>query len=401
MLEGFEDEWSDWSVRNEKEYTNLPSGRFVFYLRAKNIYDIESSTAKFEFVILRPWYRSIFAYFIYIIIIVGIIWFVLKIYTYRLNREKHNLERLVNERTKDLSKINSQLVDKQADLVIKQNEISVQSKKLSLVNEELAKHRNHLEQLVKERTNDLLLAKEKAEESDRLKSEFFANMSHEIRTPMNAIIGFSNLLKNKNLEDARREELISYISGNCNTLLHLIDDIIDISKIDSNQFDIVNQKFAVNDLFKDLIEFFQHKRISSLEMIVDIKFNINYEEKIILFSDYFRIRQVLMKLIDNALKFTEEGQIEVGYGIDETKDNVKFFVKDTGVGLTYEQRNMIFKRFTKLEGEREKLYRGAGLGLYICKRIIELLGGKIWVQSELNKGSEFQFTIPYNEHIQN
>jgi len=284
-------------------------------------------------------------------------------------------------------KINRELIYKNIEVVNKNKQIQGQA-------DELKKHRNQLELLVKERTADLIKAKEKAEESDRLKSAFLANMSHEIRTPMNAIIGFSNLLNSKDFEKEKRKELISYIIRSSDTLLHLINDIIDISKIEAGQLIINKKKFFINELFEDLKNLYNEK--IKLYKDTEIKILKSDKENLSILSDQIRLQQVLINLTDNALKFTEKGVIEVGWKLNSSSESkeIQFYVKDSGIGINKDNIDKIFNRFLKLEKESEKLYRGAGLGLSISKNIIELLGGKIWVTSELNVGSTFFFTIP-------
>jgi len=286
-------------------------------------------------------------------------------------------------------KINRELRYKNIEVVNKNTQIQDQA-------DELLKHRNKLELLVEERTVDLIAAKEKAEESDRLKSAFLENMSHEIRTPMNAIIGFSNLLHNSEYDNEKRNELISYIVRSSDTLLHLINDIIDISKIEANQLIIEKKECSINNIFDDLIYMYDEKIKIVDNKNIEIKIIKSKKDDISLFTDNFRLQQVFINLINNALKFTEQGIIEVGYNIKESikHQELTFHVKDSGIGITQEHQKKIFNRFFKLENETNKLYRGTGLGLSISKNIIELLGGKIWLSSELGKGSTFYFSIP-------
>ncbi|MCD4795202.1 MAG: YfiR/HmsC family protein [Bacteroidales bacterium] len=318
------------------------------------------------------------------------------------NAEILQKNKKIQAQATELERFNKTLEAGNIEILQKNEEIQIQSDELELINTELEKHRNQLEQLVRERTAELLTAKEKAEESDRLKSAFLANMSHEIRTPMNAIVGFSNLLNNKEFDKKKRKELISYITHSSDTLLHLINDIIDISKIEAGQLEIIKENCFINTTFDELINIYEEKHISDLNNKIEIKFIKKEDEDIILYTDSIRLQQILINLIDNALKFTENGFVEIGYSIKESvnKNEVIFYIKDTGIGLTKQQQNKIFSRFTKLENEREKLYRGAGLGLSICKNIVELLGGEIWLDSKLNKGSTFYFSIPYNKDIQ-
>ncbi len=292
--------------------------------------------------------------------------------------DKGEIQKLIFVDT-DISKL------KNAEKEILQKNEEIQSQK-----NELEKHQSHLEQIVDQRTKDLKIAKEKAEESDRLKSSFLTNMSHEIRTPMNAVIGFSNMLGEEDLETEVKNNLISEISANSYSLLNLIDNILELSRIDTNQFKVQKEKFNLNNTLNDVyLSFYDIIKLKGLHLNLKIP-EINIE----VYSDNYRIKQIFNNLIDNAVKYTETGNIEIGFNI--LKNSIELFVKDTGIGLSVNQQNHIFKRFTKVEDDKKKLYRGAGLGLAICKNIINLLNGTIWVESEPERGSAFYFTIPFH-----
>lgn len=240
---------------------------------------------------------------------------------------------------------------------------------------------------------DLLEAKEEAEESDRLKSAFLANMSHEIRTPMNAIVGLSSLLSDPGLPLSERNGFSSVIQENSNVLLQLIDDIVDISKIEAGQIVMRPAHCEVNSLLSDIYESFVLLVRDKKEKL-QLSLKTDYPgEKLYTVTDASRLRQVIANLISNALKFTERGEIEFGCSKDG-KGHIKFFVKDTGIGIPREKHRLIFDRFRQADDSRTRNHQGAGLGLSISKSLVELLGGSIWVESEEGKGSEFYFTIP-------
>ena len=285
-------------------------------------------------------------------------------------------------------------IEAQRDLANEQNS------QIQKQNIELEKHQTQLEKLVEQRTLQLKIAKDRAEESDRLKSSFLANMSHEIRTPMNAIIGFSELISDSDIDQNQRKELITHLNSNCNSLLHLIDDIIDIARIEAGQLRIYKQDCFINQSFIELYELFSEtelKENNNVELIVEVE---NTDENLSVYTDPYRFRQVMNNLIGNAIKFTDQGYIKFGYHISPKgyENFIRFFVQDTGIGLNKKEQKEIFEQFRKIDSEeKDKLYRGAGLGLAISKNLIKELGGKIWIESETGIGSTFYFTLPYVE----
>ena len=247
---------------------------------------------------------------------------------------------------------------------------------------------------------ELIIAKEKAEESNRLKSAFLANMSHEIRTPMNGIIGFSQLLTTPELSGKKIKDYTDIIIHSGKHLLSIINDIIDISKIDAGQIQIHKKTFNINHVLNELFSFFNSQKTEAFSNkaklitvlpLDDNEVNINTDET--------RFKQIFSNLINNAIKFTEEGTIEFGYKPEKNK--LVFYVKDTGIGINKNMQILIFERFTQATINTEKLYGGTGLGLAISKACTKLLEGDIWLESEEGKGSTFFFSLPFNKSSEN
>jgi signal transduction histidine kinase len=260
-----------------------------------------------------------------------------------------------------------------------EEELRQKNELLSKVNQEMVKV-----------VEELKISREKAVESDRLKSAFLANMSHEIRTPMNGILGFANLLSENEISEEERSNYVEVINECGNQLLVILNDLIDIAKIEANQLSIDVNPVKINNLLDDLYALFSAK--VAKEIIFACKPGLSNTGDTLI-TDSVRLKQVLTNLISNAIKFTHTGSITFGY---EVKNSVvEFFVRDTGVGISAEQKEMIFQRFMQADVSITRMYGGTGLGLAISKALVELLGGVIWVESSPGKGSCFYFTLPY------
>lgn len=243
--------------------------------------------------------------------------------------------------------------------------------------------------------HELIKAKEKAVESDLLKSTFLANMSHEIRTPLNSIIGFSELLADPDFDENQKSEFIRTIIQNGNNLLSVISDIIDISKLDSGQVTIRKKIVYVSQLVNDVQKDFFYKA-KEKGVVLRVIHPLS-DHEILIESDVDRMRQIFNNLAGNAIKFTDSGYIEISYNVKN--DFIVFRVKDTGIGIPPDFQKRIFERFSQVDSGFTRKYGGNGLGLAITKNLVELLGGKIWVNSEPEQGSSFYFSLPYRQEL--
>ncbi|RPI64406.1 MAG: response regulator [Ignavibacteriales bacterium] len=250
----------------------------------------------------------------------------------------------------------------------------------------------NLERTVEERTKELLKAKEQAEESDRLKSAFLANMSHEIRTPMNGILGFAELLKEPGLTGKEQQDYIRIIEKSGARMLNIINDIVDISKIEAGLMKLEIQESNINEQIQDIYTFFKPE-VEAKGMILSFNTPLPTKEAI-LKTDREKVYAILTNLVKNAIKYSNTGIIEIGY--NKRDGDLEFYVKDTGIGIPNNRHGAIFERFIQADIPGEWAQQGAGLGLSITKAYVEMLGGKIRVASQVGVGSTFYFTLPYN-----
>lgn len=281
-----------------------------------------------------------------------------------LKKSKENLELLVHERTKELNEVNKELKKK----------IETQRKYEKVLEE----------------------AKMKAEESNDLKSAFLSNMSHEVRTPMNGIIGFAELLVSSTDDDVdKKKKYINIIKSRCKDLTNIIEDIIMISKIETRQMEMFETEFSLNETLQEIYNKHKSKLASInkdyLEFIISTALN---EEKSKIKLDKHKLIRILNDLISNAIKFTIKGKIRVGYKLKD-ESTLLFYVSDTGIGIPEDKLEVIFESFRQTQLGLSREYQGIGLGLTISKNFVDLLGGKMWIESKIDKGTTVYFTVPY------
>ncbi len=452
ILEGYDETWNKTdSKRRYATYTNMPSGDYTFKVKAANNDEVWNHMgATIHIHITPPFYKKSWFYMLVAGIIIIVLVLIIKSREKALKKEmkflrtlmdnipdtiffknrecrytiinkaqamllgvknprkikgktdfnffdKKNAEKRYNEE-KELIKTGKAIFNKTEEITIdKKTKRWVSTSKIPIINSSgnITGLLGISRDITKMKLNEIELkaAKEKAEESDRLKSAFLSNMSHEIRTPMNAIIGFSNLLSDEYLTKKERDRYLQYIQNSGHSLLTLINDIIDVAKIESNQLEIKHDIFDLHIILEELFTYYK-QQIKDQEK--EIKFTLekpNKDKSFFIYTDPQRIKQVLSNLLSNAIKFTEKGYIKFGYQTETNK--LLFYVTDSGIGIEKDKQKLIFERFSHFEERFKKNISGTGLGLSISRSIITLMEGEIWVDSQPGKGASFYFKIPY------
>ncbi len=344
MLEGFDKDWIMSGTDRSAVYTNLDPGNYIFRVRGENrdgIWDTEGTS--FKLTVLPPWYRTWWFYALCVLAIGGGIVLYIRM---------------------------------------------------------LTRQRNYLESTVQQRTAELVSAKERAEKSERIKQQFLANMSHEIRTPMNAIVGMSNALRrDAPTDEIMRSSYVEAIASSSENLLGIVNEILDLSKIEAGKLELEKVRMEPRVALDQLLEVMRYR---AEEKGLSLKASVAPEVPVAVIGDATRLQQVLMNLVGNAIKFTERGSITIHLDVQEHLSDavmLRCTVTDTGIGIAAERLARVFDEFTQAESDHTRRFGGTGLGLTICKRLVEMQGGTISANSETGKGSAFTFTIPYGHAL--
>ena len=393
MLEGYDQDWDTLMAYDSKDYSALPEGKYTLRFKGCNNHQYWNDEGDTIYLVVKSTFFQSKLFKLLLVILCLLLFFAFyKVRINYLRKQKVLLEKLILKRTQELQESNHDLEESKEEVVTQKKE--------------LERHRYYLEDLVRERTVDLELAKERAVEADRLKSAFLANLSHEIRTPMNSIVGFSTLLTSDLYDPSERKEFVSMVQKSSDSLLVLINDIIDISQIETGQVQLVNKCFGVKEhcsiVFKSLT---LNSSNNGVKYVLDTN---DIGEGEVLCSDPERLKQILNNLLSNAIKFTNRGHVllrvlngtsatkhlqSFNDGFDLSDEMYLFIVEDTGIGIELKHHENIFSPFQKVE-DGPDLHGGIGLGLSIVKQLVEMLGGKIGVNSKVGEGTTFYFFIP-------
>lgn len=400
-LKGFNKTWH--TVKANKRYisyTSISPGVYTLQIRATNANGVWNSSIKeLTIIIETPFWQTWWFILLIVLALIGIVLGIYHIRTFYLLKKKKELEKEVKERTKTIQEKNNLLINQK-------EELKQQAEELREITNQLKKLNSNLEQKVASRTNDLNIALEKAEDAQKLISSFLSNMSHELRTPMNAISGFSQLIADTEASNKDKQRYAEIINTNTGALLTLVENVMDVAKLHTNQYKFVNRPFYLASLCTEVYTELDNSPLKKES--VDLIFLIDKLPKLKIYSDPKAFRHIIFNLLENALKYTEKGQVEFlcscttnndANTVFEPTNNstgfvLKIVVSDTGIGIKKEYQKNIFNAFHKVEENKKKLFRGTGLGLALVKNLTDKLFGKVMLESGLNQGTKVSISIP-------
>lgn len=381
ILDGFDKEWTEAGTRRTAYYTNVPPGTYTFRVVASNDGQAWSPRPAAVSITLEPHYYQTPVFYVCVVLLIGGLGFAVhRLHVRNLKQRERKLSALVEERTALIQERERELRQSRDELELRVQERTQELRELN--------HSLELEISVR------ALAEQKAEAASKAKSEFLTNMSHEIRTPINGIMGMTDITLSTKIDDEQREYL-EMIKSSSDSLLAIVDSILDFSKLEASKLVLEPAPFNLPSLIADL-----SRSVASQAAQKGLSFRPEVDPRIagVLLGDAARLQQVLSNLLDNALKFTKQGQIRLMVEVQDRLPNevvLHFAVTDTGIGIPEEKRDAIFQAFSQADSSSTRRYGGAGLGLTVCSHLVSLMRGKIWVESRAEAGSTFHFTARF------